>query len=179
MSLTLATLLPGLLLIMLGVALVSGRPVVGAALKAMPRSPVATVLFFTAGSAWFLVRVWHLSPADFGNYRTLLFIAFAAIALLAFKYVPDFLAVRGLAILMLLAATPLLDAAFMEYEHPQRLLLVGLVYVGIALAIYLGAVPYRLRDFFGWLFRAPGRSRMLGAGLLGYGGLLAIIAFTY
>lgn len=179
MTLTLATLLPGLLLMLIGAALVSGRPLVRATLLQLPRSPVATVVFFTAGSAWFLFRVWHLSPADFGNYRTLLFIAFAAIALLAFKYVPDFLAVRGLAILMLLAATPLLEAAFMEYEHPQRLLLVGLVYVGIALAIYLGAAPYRLRDFFGWLFRAPGRSRALGAGLAGYGLLLAITAFTY
>lgn len=179
MSLTLATLLPGLLLLLIGAALVSGHPLVRAALQQLPRSTGATLVFFTAGSAWFLHRVWHLSPADFGNYRTVLFIAFAAIALLAFKYVPDFLAVRGLAILMLLAATPLLDAAFMEYEHPQRLLMVGPVYVGIALAIYLGAAPYRLRDFLGWLFRTPNRSRVLGAGLLGYGVLLAITAFTY
>jgi hypothetical protein len=179
MSLTLATLIPGLLLLAAGAALASGHSAVTAMLRALPRSATATWVFFGAGSLWFLHRVWHLSPADFGEYRTLLTIFFAAVALLSFKYVPDFLAVRGLAVLMLLAATPLLDAAYMEYAHPQRLLMVTVVYLGIALAIYLGAAPYRLRDFFGWLFQRPGRSRALGAGLAAYGALLAVVAFTY
>lgn len=179
MNLLLATLIPGLLLLALGAALVSGHSTVTAMLKAFPRSPAATYLFFGAGSIWFLTRVWDLSPADFGEYRTLLTVVFAVIALLSFKYVPDFLAVRGLAIILLVGAMPLLDAAYMEYEHPQRLFMVTLVYLGIALGIYLGAAPYRLRDFFGWLFQRPGRSRTLGAGLLGYGVLLTIVAFTY
>jgi hypothetical protein len=179
MSLTVATLIPGLLLLLLGAALASGHSTVTAALKALPRSPSAAVVFFGVGTLCFLYRVWHLSPADFGEYRTLLIIGFAAVALLAFKYVPDFLAVRGLAILMLLGAMPLLDAAYMEYDHPQRLLMVTAVYLGIALAIYLGASPFRLRDFFGWLFQRPGRGRILGGVLAGYGGLLAIVAFTY
>lgn len=179
MSLTLATLLPGLVLIALGAGLLSGRKTVAAALKAFPRSPAATLLLFGAGSVWFLFRVWHLSEADFGNYRTILFFAFAVIALLSFKYVPDFLAVRGLAILLLLVASPLLGAAYMHYEYPQRLLMVTLVYLGIALGLYLGAVPYRLRDFFEWLFRTTGRPKVLGGVLLAYGLILAVTAFTY
>jgi hypothetical protein len=43
----------------------------------------------------------------------------------------------------------------------------------------LGAQPWRLRDFFGWLFARPGRARSLGGALAGYGLLLAIVAFTY
>lgn len=179
MSLTLATLLPGLLLILLGAALLSGHSAVKASLLTFPRSSTATMVLFGAGSLWFLYRVWHLSNADFGEYRVILFLAFAVIAALSFKYVPDFLAVRGLAILMLLGATPLLGAAYMEYDHPQRLFMVTLVYVGIALALYFGAVPYRMRDFLGWLFRLPRRSRVAGACCLGYGVLLAIVAFTY
>ncbi|MFI5355744.1 MAG: hypothetical protein ACHQ4G_00265 [Opitutales bacterium] len=179
MSLLLATLFPGLLLIALGAGLLSGRSTVTASLKAFPRSPAATLVLFGGGAAWFLYRVWYLSPADFGDYRTLLFLAFAAIALLSFKYVPDFLAVRGLAILILLAAGPLLDAAYMEYDHPQRLFMVSLVYLGIAGALYLGAVPYRMRDFLEWLFRTSGRPRVLGGCLLAYGVLLAVAAFTY
>lgn len=179
MSLTLATLLPGLVLIALGAGLLSGRSSVAALLKAFPRSPAATVVLFGAGSAWFLYAVWHLSEADFGEYRTILFVAFAAIALLSFKYVPDFLAVRGLAILLLLSAAPLRGAAYMHYEHPQRLLMVTLVYLAIALALYLGAVPYRMRDFLEWLFRRPARPRFLGGLLLAYGLVLAVTAFTY
>jgi|UniRef100_UPI004049B866 hypothetical protein len=179
MSLTVATLIPGLMLLLLGWGLLSGSSTIVASLKALPRSQTAAMVFFGGGAIWFLYRVWHLSEADFGNFRAILAIAFAAIALLSFKYVPDFLAVRGLSVLVLLGAGPLLGAAFMHYELPQRLLMVTLVYLFIALAIYLGAVPYRLRDFFEWLFRRPPRARMLGGVLLGYGLLLTITAFTY
>ncbi|ACB74082.1 hypothetical protein [Opitutus terrae] len=179
MSLLLATLLPGLLLIALGVPLLANSSRAVAALKAMPRSQSAALLFFGAGAVWFLWNIWHLSPADFGNYRTILAIGFAAVAILAFKCVPDFLAVRGLCVLVLLAATPLLGAAYMEYQYPQRLFLVSLVYLLIALAIWLGASPFRLRDFFEWLFARAGRTRGFGAALIGYGVLLALVAFTY
>src|SRR5262249_37561339 len=150
-----------------------------AMLKALPRSLAATYLFFGVGAAWFLFNIWHLSAADFGDYRNLLFIGFAIVAVLSFKYVPDFLAVRGLCVLMLVAAAPLLYAAYMEYDRPQRQFMVTLVYVGIILAIWLGAQPWRLRDFLTWLFARPGRSRAIGAALTGYGLLLAVVAFTY
>lgn len=178
MTLPVAIFLPGLLLLALGTALLSGHSVVRAGLKSLPRSSAAAVVFFGTGALWFLFRVWHLSPADFGEYRTVLTVGFAATALLAFRYVPDFLAVRGLAVLVLLGAMPLLEAAYMEYDRPQRLFMVAAVYLAIALAIYLGASPFRLRDFFEWLFQRPMRSRVLGAVLAGYGTLLAIVAST-
>jgi hypothetical protein len=179
MSLSLATLLPGLLLIVLGLPLVLGHSGYAAVLKAFPRSPFATYVLFGAGAAWFLYGIWHLSPADFGDYRKILFCAFAAIAVLSFKCVPDFLAVRGVCVLVLMAAMPLLDAAYMEYEKPQRLLLVSLVYLSLALAIWLGAQPWRMRDFLSWLFARPGRARGVGSAVAAYGIVLSLIAFTY
>lgn len=180
MTLTLATLIPGILLLVLGGALVSGHSLVTATLKSLPRSQRAAYVFFGLGAAWFLHTVWHLSQADFGDYRKLLFVAFGAIALLSFKLVPDFLAVRGLCVLTLLSANPLLGAAYLEhYDQPQRLFMVTAVYVAIALAIYLGASPFRLRDFFEWLFRVPGRARVFGGVLAAYGLLLVGVAFTY
>ena len=47
------------------------------------------------------------------------------------------------------------------------------------LAIWLGASPYRFRDFLGWLLARPARTRSFGAALLGYGLLLTVVAFTY
>lgn len=179
MSLTLATLLPGLVLFVVGAALFSRSSRVASTLKALPRSRLATWVFFGGAAVWFLTRIWTLSMADFGEYRTALLIFFALLAVLAFSQVPDFLAVRGLAALMLLAATPLLDAAYMEYHHPQRLFMVSAVYVGIALAIYLGAVPFRLRDFLDWLFATAERPRVIGAALAVYGLVLGVVAFTY
>ena len=130
-----------------------------------------------------LVPVPDLEPLP-GGLRgvshVLLFFGFGIVAVLAFKCIPDFLAVRGACVLVLLAAGPLLGAAYMEYGHPRRLFMVkALVYIGIALAIWLGAQPYRLRDFFGWLFARPGRARGFGALLAAYGLLLCAVAFTY
>jgi hypothetical protein len=179
MSLTLATLIPALLLIILGVPLLLNHSGYVAMLKAFPRSTTASYVFFGAGAAWFLFAIWHLSPADFGEYRTYLFIGFLLVAIFSFKCVPDFLAVRGLATIVLMGAMPLLNAAYMEYEKPQRLLLVSLVYLALSGAIWLGAQPWRLRDLFGWLFTQPVRARRLGGALAAYGMLLAVVALTY
>jgi hypothetical protein len=179
MSLLLATLIPGLLLLALGLPLLLNHAGWTAMLKAFPRSSSAAYVFFGAGAAWFLYAIWHLSPADFGEYKTWLFAGFAVIALFAFKCVPDFLAVRGICALVLMSAMPLLDAAYMEYAKPQRLLMVTLVYIMIALAIWLGAQPWRMRDFLNWLFGQPHRARGFGGLLTGYGLILALVAFTY
>lgn len=179
MSLLLATLLPGLLLIALGGPLLLNHAGIVAALKGLPRSVNAAYLFFGAGAAWFVWNVMHLSPADFGDFKLPLTIGFAILAVLSFRCVPDFLAVRGLCALALLAASPLLGAAYGEYQYPQRLFMVTLVYVAIGLALWLSVSPFRLRDFFEWLFARPARTRAAGAALLGYGALLAAVAFTY
>jgi hypothetical protein len=181
MSLFLATLLPGFFLAALGVLLLFNNPVVVATLKALPRSSTGTLVFFGGGVLWFLFRVANMGDADriIGSSNVPWVIGFSALGVLSFKYVPDFLAVRGLCILTLLVATPLLDAAFMEYDHPQRLFLVTAVFATVVAALYLAAVPYRLRDFFQWLFAAPERSRAFGVGLLVYGILLTLVAFTY
>jgi hypothetical protein len=179
MSLTVATLIPGLLLLALGAPLLLNHTGYAAVLKSFPRSKSAAYVFFSAGAAWFLYAIWHLSPADFGEYRTYLFIGFAAVAVLAFKCVPDFLAVRGLATLILMGAMPLLDAGFMNFEHAQIFLYKIAVYLAIAAAIWLGAQPWRLRDFLTWLFARPARTRGVGGTLAGYGLVLSIVAFTY
>jgi hypothetical protein len=179
MSLVLATLLPGLLLAVLGGLLVSNQSIVTAALKALPRSATAAMYLFGGAAVWFMWITWHSSPADNFDHPVLLTVAFGVIAALSFKCVPDFLAVRGLAVLVLLAAWHLRAAAYMEYDQPLRLLMVAPLFLFIALAIWLGVQPYRLRDFFAWLFLRPVRARSLGGGLLAYGLLLAAVAFTY
>jgi hypothetical protein len=179
MSLFVATLLPALLLLALGGLLLWNGLAVGATAKALPRSRRAAWLFMGVGALWFLWRLVHLGAADELLPKPVLILAFGAIAILSFSQVPDFLAVRGLAILTLLGAGELLYAAYMELAFPQRRLMVAAVYVAIVVAIYLGAYPYRLRDFFSWLFARPSRPRALGAVLAGYGLLLTAIAFTY
>jgi len=179
MSLFLATLLVGLVLLLLGGALVANTSLVRSSLKAFPRSRRAAYVFFGLAAAWFLYRVAHLSEADFGQFSRLLLFGFGAVAILSFFYVSEFLAVRGLAALILLAAGPLLTAAFGEYDIPARLFMVSVVYLALTLAIVLGAQPWRLRDAIEWVQRMPGRARITGSALVAYGLLLVGVAFTY
>jgi hypothetical protein len=181
MSLFTATLLLGLFLAVSGALLLLNLPLVVAMLKALPRSTMASLVLFGGGALWFLVLVANMSDADriFGSSNVPWVIGFAVLGVLSLKYVPDFLAVRGLSVLILLAAWPLLRAAFMQYDVPQRLFMVTFVFAAIAAALYLAALPYRLRDFIQWLFVRPARARVFGGGLLAYGLLLIVVAFTY
>ena len=179
--LALATLIPGLFLVLLGAVFCWNGSVVAEKAKALPRSRGLSWVLFIIAAGWFIFRVSKLSEADliFFQKPTFVMLGFGILAILSIIYTPDFLAVRALAILMLVAAEPLLGAAYMEWTHPQRLLMVTAVYVGITAALYLAAYPFRLRDFFEWLFRTAKRPRVLGAVLLGYGLVTTAAAFTY
>ena len=181
MSLFLATLLFGLFLALLGALLLWNNSVVGSTARALPRSKRGAWFFFGTGAVWFIWRLSKLTESDLIFFQTPppVMLGFAVLALLAFIYAPEFLAVRGLCVLVLLAAEPLLYAAYREYQHPQRRLMVTAVYAGLSTALYLAVAPYRLRDFFDWLFRAPGRPRLAGAILLFYGLATSAVAFTY
>jgi hypothetical protein len=181
MSLFLATLLPGLFLALLGAVLLWNDPRVGSTARGLPRSKTGAWLFFGLGAAWFIWGLSRLGESDliFFKSPTPVMWGFGVLAVLAFIYTPDFLAVRGLCILMLVGGDFCRQAAYMEYQHPQRLLMVSAVYVGFGLALYLAAAPYRLRDFFDWLFHVPSRPRLIGAILLSYGLATSAAAFTY
>ena len=179
MSLFLTTLLVGLLLLALAVPLLWNGKAVGPLIRSFPRSRRAAYLTVGIAAAWTLYRITQLGQADFGNYKMPLLIAFAALAVLSFRYVPDFLSVRGTAALILLVADVLLTSAYMQYDLPQRLLLVGLVYISILLALYLVVCPYRARDFFKWLFSTSSRPRTLGLILGSYGLVLTVVSLTY
>jgi hypothetical protein len=145
--------------------------------KAFPRSTPAAFLLLGTAAAWFLYEVLQLGPADFGQYKNILFGIFLVTAIGSFYYVPDFLAVRGLAALILLTAGVLLDASYMHFG--PALILKSFVYFAIVIALLLGANPYKLRDFFDWLYKAHTRPRIMGGAFAAYGLLLTGVAFTY
>lgn len=179
LSLFTATLLTALCLLLLGGVLFWNDKSVSGVAKGLPRSRRFTLLAFGVGTVWFIYKVSQLGEADFGNYRNLLMVVFGVIAVLSYFYVPDFLAVRGVCVCLLLAAAEMLRSAFALYAIPGRLFLVVFAYLLIVLSIYLAVAPYRARDFFEWLFQTQGRPKILGGLLFGYGLILSIAAFTY
>jgi len=179
MSLALASFLLGLTLFFPGLLLLRSHAGFFRLLRTFPRSRTAAWILFGTGAGWFLYRVLHLSPADFGDHRLILFALFLTGAVLAFYYVPDFLAVRGLAILGLLVAGHLLEAAFLK-DPGSRLFLVSAVYgLLIVPSIYFGAAPYRFRNLVTTLEQSALVRRLSGSFLLGYGGLLLGLGFVY
>ncbi len=178
MTLFQATLFTGIFLVAFGTHFLWHGMASAAGAQAFPRSKAAAYLLMGLASSWFLYKIWHLGPADFGQYRKILFAVFAVTAVGSFYYVPDFLAVRGLAGLILLTAGTLLDAAYMQ-DPQTRLFLVSFVYLAIVAAMILGASPYKLRDFLSWLYKAEARPRIFGAAFAAYGLLLVGTAFTY
>jgi hypothetical protein len=178
MTLFQATLFTGIFLLAFGGHYLWHGMKTAKSTQAFPRSQTAAYLLMGTAAAWFLYKVLHLGPADFGQYKNLLFILFFVTAVGSFFYVPDFLAVRGLAALILMTSAVLLNAAYMELPQ-ARLFLVTFVYVAIVLALILGANPYKLRDFFSWLYKSESRPKIFGGIFAAYGLLLIGVACTY
>lgn len=133
-------------------------------LFAFLRSKSAAVATFGGGGLWFLYILSQLGEADFGDIKIYLIGIFGIAGLLAFKYLDDFLSVRGLAILGLLLSRVFLDSAFMQ-EPMSRLTLVSLSYIIVIASLYVGAIPYRMRDFFEYLYARKARAQIFGATL--------------
>lgn len=169
MSLLLAQLLVGLALSLLGGALVINTPLIRAGLRALPRSSAAAYVLFGGAAVWFVCLVFNMSDADLivPAPKSYYAAAFALLAVLAFFNVTEFLAVRGLAALILIAAGPLLGAGFGHYGW--ALVYKVAVYLALTAALWLAGQPWRLRDAIDWLQRVPGRSRGVGTAFITFG----------
>lgn len=178
MSLTLATLVAGVLLLALGSILLVYSSAFRKALTAFPRSRRATFILLTSATVLVLYEVSQLGEADFGKYKNILFVFFLVLAIGSWFRVPDFLGIRALAVLGLLLSGQFLSAAYLE-PPTTRLFLVVLSYLIIGTCLYLAAVPFRFRDAVTFLNRSDGSRRFIGAMLCAYGVLLFVVTLTY
>jgi hypothetical protein len=146
-------------------------------LKVFPRSEAwGTVLIVIAG-AWFWWLVANMDLGEFSNWRKALKIGTPVVTFLLWQYVKEFLAVRSLGMIVLLAAEPLLEAAWLRPEI-SRLIMVTLVYIWISFALFWVGMPYTLRDQIGWV--SASRQRWNAAAILGavWGGAILISYLT-
>lgn len=172
-----ALILAALALLLAGSLLLWNGSWVGAVARGFPRSERAAFVTMGIASIWTLYHVTQLGESDFGQYRVPIFFGFAAVSILSFKFVPDFLAVRGASALTLLVAWVLLAATYGQYE-PTTLILKALLYLFVLLSLYLAVSPFRLRDFLQWLFARGQRARILGVISSAFGVLFVVAAFS-
>ena len=176
LSLRTAGILAGAFLLLVSLpGLVMPGPV-RAALAKLPRSFVAGVVLLTVAFIWSFWLLFTMEMGEFSGFRRPLMIALPIGYVLVLRFVNEFLAVRALGILFLLAAEPLLEAAFLRYE-PSRLLVTVLAYILIVKGMFWVTMPYLLRDHIAWASRSTGVWFVLNALVLGYG--LAILAFAF
>ena len=149
----------------------------GASLRRFPRSLPWGYALMLLGTAWFLINLSQESIADFAAYKNLLFAGFAAVGIGSCLFVQDFLAVRGLAVVLLLLAKLMVDTGRPHLaETPLVLVIQVWAYVLVVAGIWLTISPWRLRDFLDWDTANEKRFK-LGCGLrLAFGLFVAVLA---
>lgn len=146
------------------------------ALKTFPRSLPVGFLLLASATVWATLLVSSIDLGEFASMRNSLTLGTIAAGILTGIFVQEFLAVRALAILLLLAADILLSAAFL---HPEtsRLFLVFLAYAWIFLGMFLVGMPWLLRDFFSWITASRSRLFFFSSAGIAYGTALVIASF--
>ena len=153
------------------------KPDFAGIVQRFPRSYIAGVILLTFCLIWTFWLLATIQMGEFSGFRRPLLIALPIGYLLVLYFVDEFLAVRALGILCLLAAEPLLDAAFLRYET-SRLLITVFAYLLIIAGLFWVSIPYVLRDQINWSTRNVFRWRCLHVIALIYGGVILSFAFT-
>jgi hypothetical protein len=153
------------------------KPDLATVAQRFPRSRLAGVILLTADLVWSFWLLATMEMGEFSAFRRPLLIALPIGYVLVLRFVDEFLAVRALGILCLLAAEPLLDAAFLRYET-SRLLVSVLAYLLIVAGLFWVAIPYLLRDQINWSAHSAVRWRFMHGIVLFYGAAILTLAFT-
>ena len=136
-----------------------------ASVRKFPRSMAWGYALMLLGTAWFLFNLSQESISDFAAYQNYLFGGFAAIGIGSCVFVQDFLAVRGLAVVLLLLAKLMVDTGRPHLgTTPLVLVIQGWAYLLVLAGIWLTVSPWRLRDWLEWATANESRVK-LGCGV--------------
>jgi hypothetical protein len=179
LSLQTAGFIAGVFLLFVGLSGLIKTDASQAFARRLPRSRVAGFILLTIGFFWSFWLLATMEMGEFSSFRKPLLIIMPIGFLLVLQYVDEFLAVRALGILCLLAAEPLLDAAFFR-DEASRLLVTVFAYLLIVAGLFWVTMPYLLRDQINWSARTNGRWRFAhGLALLYGAAILACAVMQY
>src|SRR5256886_12934042 len=147
------------------------------AAREFPRSSVAGFVLLTIAFFWSFWLLATMEMGEFSSFRKPLLFILPVGFLLVLRFVDEFLAARALGILFLLAAEPLLDAAFFRNET-SRLLVTVFAYLLIVAGLFWVTMPYLMRDQINWSARTNGRWRAAHVLVFLYGAVILACAVT-
>src|SRR5205823_14211021 len=146
-------------------------------LKRFPRSSVGGIVLLSLVLVWSFWLLATMEMGEFSSFRRPLMIILPIGYVLVLRFVEEFLAVRALGILCLLAAEPLLESAFFRDES-SRLVLTVLAYLMIVAGLFWVTMPYLLRDQINWSASNNTRWHALHGIAAAYGAAILVCAFT-
>ena len=150
-----------------------------AAARKFPRNLPLGVGLMLLATAWFLWNVNREPIADFSAYKPAMMIGFAAVGVGSCIYVQDFLAVRALAVLMLLLAKLMVDTGRPHLgESPWVLFIQAVAYVYVIFGIWFTITPWKLRDFVNWATATEQRTRFLSGVRLAFAIFVVLLGLT-
>lgn len=131
-------------------------------LRKFPRAVVPGIVVLSIALVWclFIVNGAREDGMAVPKNVVYLFLIGVYAGLIALKF--DFLAVRGLAILLMMIAKVVVDSAN-QLETPWRLVMTVLAYVWAIASIWFTVSPYRMRDLVEWATVTDSRLRLLSA----------------
>jgi hypothetical protein len=142
-------------------------------LKKFPRNEKIGIILVIIAFAWTLIIWSGMDLQEFFKIERTVQLILIAGCIGVIVYVKEFLAVRALGFLMILAAAPILDSAFLK-EPQTRLLIVALAYAIALKGMFWVGMPYLLRDQINWVL-AKDKRFTIGAILGVVYGLVVLI----
>lgn len=176
-SLHSAGMVTGVLLVLISLPGLIKPALVQRWMKSLPRSRMTGAVLLTLVLIWAFWLVATMEMGEFSSFRKPLLIVLPIGYLLVIRFVEEFLAVRALGILCLLAAEPLLEAAFFRHET-SRLFLTVLAYLLIIAGLFWVTMPYLMRDQINWSSQTNIRWRVVHGVAALYGIAILACAFT-
>jgi hypothetical protein len=145
--------------------------------RGLPRATIPGTMMMILATVWFLYNVNQEAAEDFVKIRNMLLFGFGAVGLLSCVFVQDFLGARGVAVLMLLLARTMVDAARWE-DTGWRLVISSWAYVLVLAGMWFTISPWRLRDWINWNTASDKHTR-IGCGLrLAFCALVLVLGLT-
>jgi hypothetical protein len=176
-SLSLVALVVGLALIIAHLFGFLQAETVKAFLLKFSRAKLLGQVLFSVAALWFFLLTFYMDLGEYSSFRPKILLVTVVAYFLVLKFAQDYLAVRSLGILLLLAAEPVLESAFLQ-PQTSRLVLVVLAYLWILAGLFWVGMPWLLRDQISWVVKRNGAYKLLCGAGFGYGVVLVILSLT-
>lgn len=179
MSLSLLSILLGLGMAVPQVYGIARPQQFAAAVRKFPRNLPLGIALMLLGTAWFVWNVSSESVSDFAAFKPAMMAGFAAVGILSCIFIQDFLAVRGLAVVVLLLARLMLDTGRPHLDQTHWVWVIqGWAYLLVIAGMWFTAWPWRLRDLINWANATETRVRVTSTIRLAFAVLVVLLGLT-